>query len=53
MNLFRILSEKEEGEFRAWARENYNSFTPIQGVWHSVVQDECRKMNEEANLPVD
>ncbi len=47
MNLFRTLSTEEEIEFRQWARENYKRFSPISGIWHPVVQDECRKMNEE------
>ena len=48
--MFRRLSPDEEVEFRQWARENYNVFTDINGGWHPVVQDECRKMNEEAGL---
>jgi hypothetical protein len=46
--LFRELTEAEEMEFRLWARENYEPFTEIKGIWHPVVQDECRRMNEEA-----
>jgi len=45
--LYRELTEKEEQEFREWARKNYVPFTDITGVWHPVVQDECRKINEE------
>ena len=48
MNLFKQLSPEEEAEFRQWARENYTPFEPIKGIWHPVVQDECRRMNEEA-----
>lgn len=47
MKIFRNLSAEEEKEFRQWARENYIRFSPISGVWHPTVQDECRKMNEE------
>lgn len=47
MDLFRELSPKEEGHFRGWARQNYTPLDPIEGIWHPVVQDECRKMNEE------
>ena len=45
--LFRELNETEEKEFRSWARENYVVFSPIKGIWHPVVQDECIKMNRE------
>ena len=47
MKLFRELTAKEEREFRQWARDNYQAFEPISGVWHPVVQDECRKINEQ------
>jgi hypothetical protein len=50
MKLFRDLSPAEETEFRQWARDNYKPTHTIEGVWHPVVQDECRKMNEEADL---
>lgn len=45
--LFKNLSLEQEGEFRAWARENYKPLEPIKGVWHPVIQDECVKMNIE------
>jgi hypothetical protein len=47
-NLFRDLDRREEQEFRDWARENYTPFEPISGIWHPVVQDECRQINTEA-----
>ena len=50
--LFRDLTEKEEHYFREWARDNYVPFNPISGVWHPVVQDECRRMNEEEGRSV-
>ena len=46
MSLFRKLLPEEEKRFRQWARENYRPLDPINGVWHPVVQDECRRMNE-------
>ena len=46
MNLFRELTESEEKEFRQWAKDNYLPGAEIQVIWHPVVQDECRKMNE-------
>lgn len=51
MKLFRDLSEQEE--FRRWARKNYVAFTPIPGIWHPVVQDECRRINEETELSIE
>lgn len=48
MNLFRKLTPEEEEQFRQWARENYRPFDPIKGIWHPIVQDECRRMNQEA-----
>jgi hypothetical protein len=51
MKLFRQLTETEEQEFRQWARVSYTPFTPIEGIWHPVIQDECRKINLEAEMP--
>ena len=50
MNLFRELEEHEEATFRQWARDNYEPYSEIKGVWHWTVQDECVKINKEANL---
>jgi len=47
---FKQLSSEEESEFRKWARDNYKPFSDISGVWHPVVQDECKKMNEEQSV---
>jgi hypothetical protein len=47
MGLFRKLEEHEESEYRKWARDYYIPFSPINGVWHPVTQDECVKMNRE------
>ena len=48
--MFRDLTAEEEKEFRQWARENYVALQPIQGIWHPVVQDECRKINLEVHI---
>ncbi len=48
--MFRFLNKDEEANFRRWARENYTPFTEISELWHSVVQDECRKMCEEKQI---
>ncbi|MHC4229460.1 MAG: hypothetical protein ACYSW0_18675 [Planctomycetota bacterium] len=44
---FRKLSIKEKRKFRAWARENYEPYTAIDGTWHPVIQAECVKVNDE------
>ena len=51
MQLFRDLAPDEEQSFRQWARDNYKPFTNINGVWHPVIQDECRIINQAAQLP--
>jgi hypothetical protein len=48
MKLFRELTKEEEQKFRQWARENYTPYGSIEGVWHPVIQDECVRMNREA-----
>ena len=50
MQLFRELSTDEEQSFRQWARDNYKPFTDINGVWHPVVQDECRIINASSDV---
>ena len=50
MKMFRELDATEEQEFRAWARANYKPLSPINGVWHTAIQDECRKMNGEVDI---
>jgi hypothetical protein len=52
MKLFKNFDPGEETEFRRWARANYKPFSPISDVWHPVVQDECTKINTEADLKV-
>lgn len=50
MKLFKDLNENQEAEFRQWARDNYAPFTPIEGIWHPVIQDECAKINAEQDF---
>tara|TARA_R100000808_G_scaffold410_3_gene2184 strand:+ start:1781 stop:1954 length:174 start_codon:yes stop_codon:yes gene_type:complete len=47
IDLFRHLNASEEKEFRQWAKDNYKPLDPIKGVWHPIVQDECKLMNEQ------
>jgi hypothetical protein len=51
MKLFTELTHEQEVIFRQWARDNYEPFADISGVWHPVVQDECVKMNAATELP--
>lgn len=53
MTLFKHLTEEEEAPFRKWARDNYEKFAPIEGIWHPVVQDECVKINAETGYSPD
>ena len=53
MKLFKDLTDKEMTEFKDWARKNYKPFTEIKGVWHPIIQEECRKMNIEAAKNID
>ena len=45
--MFRELEPYQEQQFRQWARDNYEPFTDIKGMWHFIVQDECAKINLE------
>ena len=51
LKMFRELSEKEQQVYRAWARENYVPLSPILGIWHPVVQEECARINVGASAP--
>lgn len=44
---FRDLSEDEANKFRQWARDNYQPNSPIDTLWHPVIQVECALMNDE------
>ena len=44
--VYKRLSPDEEKNFREWARKNYVCFTPIKGVWHPAIQEECVRMNQ-------
>jgi hypothetical protein len=46
--IFRKLTEEQAKVYRSWARQKYTLFTPIDGCWHPIVQEECVKMNTEA-----
>ena len=46
MKMFKELTQKEETEFKDWAKLNYKPFEPIKGIWHPIIQAECVKMND-------
>ena len=48
--IFRALTPAEEERFRSWARNTYEPGSPILGVWHPVVQEECALINRERAL---
>jgi len=48
MDLFRELTKEEEKSFRKWANDNYIPFDDIKGIWHPIVQEECKNMNIKA-----
>jgi len=50
LKMFRELSPASEQQFRQWARDNYQPLSPIKGVWHPIVQEECAKMNKLVNV---
>lgn len=45
---FRKLDAAGEAEFKKAAREQYELFTEIKGVWHPIYQMECALMNHRA-----
>ncbi len=45
--MFRNMTDEEEESFRQWVRCNYVKGQEVKNVWHPVVRDECRKVNEE------
>ena len=45
--LFRNLTESEIAAFKQWARDNYEKYSPIDGLWHPIVQAECVAINSE------
>jgi len=47
------LTLEEDKEFREWARGNYSPYTPISGMWHPAVQEECSKINREKDEEVN
>jgi alpha-ketoglutarate-dependent taurine dioxygenase len=53
LQLFREANAAEEQAFREWARKHYTPLSPISGLWHPVVQDECRVMNAALDVPTE
>ena len=52
-NMYRDLSDEAKVRFRQWARDNHKAGQDINELWHPVIKDECRIMDEHfANLQV-
>lgn len=45
--IFRRITDEEVSAYKQWARDNYEKFSPIPGIWHPIVQAECVAMNAE------
>ena len=46
--MHRKLNEKEEIEFKDWARQNYNPIRDdINYLWHPVIIAECMEIDKE------
>jgi hypothetical protein len=43
--LNKSLKKEEIKEFRQWAKDNYQQYDEIKGVWHPIVQFECVLIN--------
>lgn len=43
----RVLTPEEKAEYRAWAHENFHVGMTINPLWHPVVRDECRKIEQD------
>ena len=48
--VFRDIKGEEARQFKQWARDNYAVFTPINGLWHPLIQAECVEMNRETGF---
>ena len=48
-SFFRVLTDPEAEQFRLWARENYTAGDEVSEIWHPVIREECKMMNEEAD----
>lgn len=48
---FRIMSTEEEREsFRQWARDNYKAGDEISPLWHPIIKDECKLINNKSGV---
>jgi|TARA_Y100000034_G_scaffold133551_1_gene199322 uncharacterized CHY-type Zn-finger protein len=52
-DIFRNLNAEEEETFRQHTRETYKPHSEINPVWHPVVRDECRRINENTKFCAD
>jgi hypothetical protein len=47
---FKTLTADEEKEYRTWACENHRPGGDVNGCWHPIVRDECRKIDAAHGL---
>ena len=52
-DMFKLFKQVEEHAYRKFARENYEPLSPIPEIWHPVIRDECRIINEEAETTLE
>lgn len=52
LKLFRDLSHEEVIEFCKWAQDHYTPGTPINPLYHPVIVQECRRINEQACVKI-
>ena len=45
--MYRNLSNKENQDFKKWARDNYKQHTKINSLWHPIIKKECENINNE------
>lgn len=45
--IFRELNDQEELEFRQWARDNWKLGDEINELWHPIVIDEIKRMQND------
>jgi len=46
-SFFKVLNKKETAEFKQWARENHKIGDRVEPIWHPVVREECKRIDEE------
>ena len=45
-SFFRVLNAAETEEFKQWARENHKAGDEVKDIWHPVIREECKLIDE-------